>query len=249
MYISRDYIVKNMSEFETKTYNQDEADITLISSEGVQEINLNKPCSDANKFEINRKIIRMSKLIEEMVEDDDDVIHLPNVKSDVLEKVVKFCNYYFVNPMPEIAKPLQSATMKDCVGEWYANFINSIAAPAVISHLCKHTCGGNAQTTEYEIDGNPNPNIENEMVYKLMQAADFMQLEPLLQLIDVKVASMLIGKTSTEIQTFCQLSDNGNDNWTERDYITIKKEDKYCTLKEDNKKEPNKKKQEGETKT
>jgi S-phase kinase-associated protein 1 len=59
--------------------------------------------------------------------DDDDEqtieIPLPNVKSQVLQKVIEFCEHHLEQPMTEIEKPLKSQVMADVVQKWYADFV------------------------------------------------------------------------------------------------------------------------------
>merc|ERR1719343_44388 len=75
----------------------------------------------------------MSELVKSMIDDDDDddddndnnssEIPLPNVKSQVLRKVIEFCEHHLKEPMTEIEKPLKSQHMADVVQKWYADFI------------------------------------------------------------------------------------------------------------------------------
>ena len=57
-------------------------------------------------------------------EGDSMEIPLPNVKSEVLEKVIEFCQHHLEEPMTEIEKPLKSQVMGDVVQKWYADFVN-----------------------------------------------------------------------------------------------------------------------------
>ena len=76
----------------------------------------------------------MSELVKSMKdedgEDDDDEddkateIPLPNVKSEVLKKVIEFCEHHLEEPMTEIEKPLKSQNMADVVQKWYADFVD-----------------------------------------------------------------------------------------------------------------------------
>ena len=79
----------------------------------------------------------MSELVKSMMddnEDDDDddedenekstEIPLPNVKSNVLQKVIEFCEQHLKEPMTEIEKPLKSQNMADVVQKWYADFVD-----------------------------------------------------------------------------------------------------------------------------
>jgi S-phase kinase-associated protein 1 len=49
---------------------------------------------------------------------------LPNVKSQVLKKVIEFCEHHLTEPMTEIEKPLKSQNMKEVVQQWYADFVD-----------------------------------------------------------------------------------------------------------------------------
>jgi len=51
-------------------------------------------------------------------------IPLPNVKSQVLQKVIQFCEHHLQEPMTEIEKPLKSQNMADVVQKWYADFVD-----------------------------------------------------------------------------------------------------------------------------
>jgi len=70
----------------------------------------------------------MSKLVETTIDDDneDEVqeIPLPNVKSNVLAKVIEYCNHYKnVEQMRPITTPLRSSKIEEVVQKWYADFV------------------------------------------------------------------------------------------------------------------------------
>ena len=72
-------------------------------------------------------ITLISSLSLDAEEDDEDntvEIPLPNVKSEVLKKVIEFCEYHLKEPMTEIEKPLKSQNMVDIVQKWYADFVD-----------------------------------------------------------------------------------------------------------------------------
>ena len=51
-------------------------------------------------------------MIKGMIDENDgEEIPLPNVKRQILEKVIEFCTHMKDNAPPEIAKPLVSADM------------------------------------------------------------------------------------------------------------------------------------------
>lgn len=64
-----------------------------------------------------------------LLEDNEDEggnveFPLPNVKSQVLKKVIEFCEHHLQEPMTEIEKPLKSQNMADVVQKWYADFVD-----------------------------------------------------------------------------------------------------------------------------
>lgn len=80
-------------------------------------------------YKIPYSVAKMSELVKTMLDDDCDdgeaqEIPLPNVKAQVLAKVIEFCTHHKDDPMSEIEKPLKSADMKEVVQKWYADFIN-----------------------------------------------------------------------------------------------------------------------------
>jgi S-phase kinase-associated protein 1 len=51
-------------------------------------------------------------------------MHLPNIESSTLVKIVAFClHYQCVEPMRPIPKPVPSS-MHDCVQKWYADYVD-----------------------------------------------------------------------------------------------------------------------------
>jgi S-phase kinase-associated protein 1 len=78
----------------------------------------------------------MSELVKTMMDEDEEEnddgqdgtstpeIPLPNVKAQVLKKVIEFCDHHLTEPMTEIEKPLKSANMADVVQKWYADFVD-----------------------------------------------------------------------------------------------------------------------------
>mmetsp|Transcript_22021 Transcript_22021/g.62603 ORF Transcript_22021/g.62603 Transcript_22021/m.62603 type:complete len:171 (-) Transcript_22021:260-772(-) len=92
--------------------------VNLISKEG-------------DSFPVPTAVANMSELVKTMMdedaEDDEDSpteIPLPNVKSQVLRKVIEFCEHHLQEPMTEIEKPLKSQNMADVVQKWYADFVD-----------------------------------------------------------------------------------------------------------------------------
>jgi S-phase kinase-associated protein 1 len=77
---------------------------------------------------VKAEVAKMSDLVKSMIDEDDSEevseIPLPNVKANVLQKVIEFCEHHSVEPMTEIEKPLKSQNMADVVQQWYADYVN-----------------------------------------------------------------------------------------------------------------------------
>eukprot|EP00934_Nitzschia_sp_Nitz4_P003989 Nitzschia sp. Nitz4//scaffold27_size158506//120031//120670//NITZ4_002617-RA/size158506-snap-gene-0.204-mRNA-1//1//CDS//3329545539//3979//frame0 len=93
------------------------ATINLISKEG-------------DSFPVPVAVANMSELVKTMMDEDDDdddsptEIPLPNVKAQVLKKIIEFCEHHLQEPMAEIEKPLKGQNMADVVQKWYADFVD-----------------------------------------------------------------------------------------------------------------------------
>ena len=161
--------------------------ITLVSKEGINE-------------EVPVQIAKLSKLVNTIIDDDDDdddeeqTLPLPNVSSEVLKKIIQFMNHYYEHPFTEIHKPLQGS-IKDLVGEWYANFVD----------------------------------IDQEKLFELILAANYMDISPLLELSCATVASMIKGKDPEEIR---KIFDINNDITNEQDVNKLTSESDQLTIED-----------------
>ena len=137
----------------------------------------------------------MSSIISEMMKDDSDQsevseIPLPNVRSDILIKVIEFCTHYKVEPMSEIEKPLKSSNMTEIVQKWYSDFIN----------------------------------MDQAMLFDIVLAANYMNIQPLLDLTCAAVAGVIKGKTPEEIRN----SFNIINDFTPEEEAQVREENKWC---------------------
>jgi S-phase kinase-associated protein 1 len=91
----------------------DSKTITLVSSDG-------------EKYQISEKAAKRSQLIKGVLDDfpDDPEVPLHNVKSSILEKIIKYLEYYKDTEPREIEKPLPSNNFNECVDAWDYNFID-----------------------------------------------------------------------------------------------------------------------------
>jgi S-phase kinase-associated protein 1 len=119
---------------------------------------------------INEKSCGKSNLLKGLIQDytEDTDIPMPDIKGDVLKKVVEYLTHYKETDPKEIPKPLPSANLLDVTDEWDVAYINSV-----------------------DLDGN----------FDIINAANYMDIKPLLDLSCAKIASLMKGKTAEEIRT------------------------------------------------
>jgi S-phase kinase-associated protein 1 len=143
-----------------------DASLTLDDDEN-QDVKLNLLSRENTPFEVSKQIGCMSELVKTMVEGGDETdIPLPNVKAEILKKVIEYMVYHTDNLPKEIEKPLKSSVMTEVVCKWDAQFVE----------------------------------VDQEILFELILAANYMDIKPLLDLTCAKVASMIKGKTPEQIR-------------------------------------------------
>ena len=127
--------------------------------------------SDNQKIEIDTESAQKSHLLKGLIVDfnaEKEPIQIPDIKADILNKVVEYLTYYKGKNPKDIPKPMPSANLNEVIDDWDVKFINS---------------------------------IELDNVFDLINAANYMDIPPLLDLACAKIASLLKGKTAQEIRT------------------------------------------------
>lgn len=125
--------------------------------------------SDGIKVTIDEKSASRSTVIKGLLQDfqEDREIPMPEVRGDVLKKVVEYLIHYRDSEPREIPKPLPSANLVEVTDEWDVTFINA---------------------------------IDLDTTFDVINAANYMDIKPLLDLACAKVASVMKGKTAEEIR-------------------------------------------------
>jgi S-phase kinase-associated protein 1 len=144
-------------------------------------INLTLTSSDNQKIQIDSKSAERSHLLKGLIADynQKDDIPLPDIKYDILKKVVEYLAHYKEKEPQQIPKPLPSQDLKEVTDEWDVNFING---------------------------------MDLDSVFDLINAANYMDIAPLLDLACAKIASLMKGKSAAEIRAMfnieCDLTED-----------------------------------------
>jgi S-phase kinase-associated protein 1 len=77
-------------------------------------------------IEVDLEVAQQSVILKNMIEDTgkDGEIPLPNLKMDILKKIIEFCEHYKDFKLAPLEKPLRTSNLEEIVDDWYANFIN-----------------------------------------------------------------------------------------------------------------------------
>jgi len=133
---------------------------------------------DGEFFEVPLQVGKMSGLIKESIDDEDEQdnvpeIPIPNVSSDILKRVIDFCKHYSLEEeMTPIQTPLRSPKLEELVQEWYANFVK----------------------------------VPKNTLFDLVAAANFMDIKPLLDLTCLAVSILIKGKSAGELREMFNIS-------------------------------------------
>ena len=144
-------------------------------------INLTLTSADNQKIQIDSKSAERSHLLKGLIADynQKDDIPLPDIKYDILKKVVEYLAHYKEKEPQQIPKPLPSQDLKEVTDEWDVNFING---------------------------------MDLDSVFDLINAANYMDIAPLLDLACAKIASLMKGKSAAEIRAMfnieCDLTED-----------------------------------------
>lgn len=132
--------------------------------------------SDNKQFVVEKDVLSCSGMLKDFGESDEPV-PLQNVSSDVLEKVLEYCEHHKGEPHQFIAPDAnQDETRRRTtdIGEWDQRFID----------------------------------IDQEMLFELITAANYLDIKSLLDLGCKTVANLIKGKTPNEIRRLFNIVNN-----------------------------------------
>lgn len=156
---------------------------------------------DGEKIDVPKKVIMMSGLIKDMLEedapdDDEDMEHketptipIPNVEEKPLKKVIEYCQNHWNNKADPIEKPLKGR-IEEVISEWDRRFLE----------------------------------IDQQLLIELIMAANYLNIKDLLDLTCAKVASMIKGKSPEQIRDMFGIKND----FTPEEEEKIREENKVC---------------------
>jgi len=151
---------------------------------------------DEQKFDVPIEVIRMSETVKHMIEDTggDQTIPLPNVTGKILEKVLEYCKHHVEHPTPP---PSEEDAKK-----WEADkrLIPIIPWDA---DFCK---------------------VENNTLFELILAANYLDIKPLLDLTCKTLAGILKGKTPQQMRDIFGIKND----FTPEEEEQVRKDNDWC---------------------
>ncbi|CEG39913.1 glycoprotein fp21 [Plasmopara halstedii] len=150
---------------------------------------------DGDSFEVSRSVAAMSELVKTLISDDAD--------DDEVQEI----------PLPNVKSPVLSKVIEFC-SHHNNNPMREIEKPLKSADMHDVVSDWDANFVD----------IEQEILFELILAANYMDIKSLLDLACAKVASMIKGKTPQEIRdTFNIVND-----FTPEEEAQIREENKWC---------------------
>ncbi|CAE6414084.1 E3 ubiquitin ligase SCF complex, Skp subunit [Rhizoctonia solani] len=153
--------------------------------------------SDNEQFNVEKDVAERSVLIKNMLEDvgeSDQPIPLPNVSSSVLKKVLEYCEHHRAEPLPA------------------ADTDNNADDPR------------KRQVSEIGEWDQKFIQVDQEMLFEIILAANYLDIKPLLDVGCKTVANMIKGKTPEEIRKLFNIVND----FTPEEEAQIKKENEWA---------------------
>lgn len=153
--------------------------------------------SDNETFNVEKEVAEKSELIKDLIADvgpSEDAIPLHNVNANVLKKVLEWCEHHRSDPRAEKEDEGASANTKRQTSTDMSEWDQKFMA------------------------------VDQEMLFEIILAANYMDIKPLLDVGCKTVANMIKGKTPDEIRkTFNIVKD-----FTPEEEAQIKRENEWA---------------------
>jgi S-phase kinase-associated protein 1 len=181
--------------------------ITLISKEG-------------KRYSVSRQALMQSELCKTTLEGDKDATEIPlyHIEGPIVAKVIEYLSYHQKVPPRKIDKPLLSNNLKDIADRWDVNFLDG-GESAALAQRDPYVAASNAGLAVAQQPPPPSAAAQ-EMLFKLLLAANYLNIKSLLSLTCAKVASLMKGKTPDQIRTIFNI----RNDYTQAEEEEVRKE-------------------------
>ncbi|XP_043705128.1 SKP1-like protein 1A [Telopea speciosissima] len=176
--------------------------------------------SDGETFEVDESVVCVSEILKNMIEDGcvDDTITLPNVRSRILPKVIEYCKKQVTTDNGSSKKKMKTTINCDGDGDekgkkalpWEDDGVDFGKRKAEVEELKKWEA-------EY-LD------IDQQVLYELMTAANYLDIKGLLDMTAEKVASMIRERTPEQIREVFNIKND----FTPEEEEEIRKENSWA---------------------
>ena len=200
--------------------------------------------SNDNQIFVTRTLGQFSVTLQNMLEDlkevddeeEENLVPVPNVEGKILKKVIDYCDHYGLHSdEPEGDKKIVDEKSDDDEDDDDKKKDKDKEDDESDSDSDDVVEGEDKSDTESDTEINSNAlkidpwdkefcKVEQEDLFKLILAANFLDIKPLLELGCKTVANMIRGKTPDEIRkTF-----NIKNDFTPEEEEQIRKENEWC---------------------
>ena len=83
--------------------------------------------NDNKTFSLPPNTCNKSPYLKKLISEGKTSIDLPEIKGEILEKIVEYLKYYADKNFPDLPEVLKSNDLKAEIGDWDFNFINQIS--------------------------------------------------------------------------------------------------------------------------
>ncbi|XP_042517546.1 SKP1-like protein 1A [Macadamia integrifolia] len=171
---------------------------------------------DGETFEIEESVAYVSETIKNMIEDGfgHDLIPLPNVSSKILLKVIEYCRKHVSDF--ESSKKTSNGDEKDKDND------SSKKGKEVVREV--EDAEEKPRVEEQKEWETTFMDIDQQVLFDLLNAANYLNIKGLLVMVAEKVASMIKGKTPDQIREIFKIKND----FTPEEYEEIRKESAWA---------------------
>jgi len=150
---------------------------------------------EGDSFDVDLRVAKMSELVKAMIDDETEEDEAPEI------------------PLPNVKSPVLAKVIEFCK-HYQSEPMNDIEKPLKSSNMHEVVQDWYADFV----------NVDQQVLFEIILAANYMDIKPLLDLTCATVASMIKGKTPEEIrQTFNIVND-----FTPEEEAQVREENKWC---------------------